>query len=122
MAILPPIRGDGTPTDTVPVQEGVPKIHPGGQGEFLDKIEPAEELMELNMGPQHPATHGVLRLVLSLDGERVRACRPDIGYLHTGFEKSFESHTYQQCIPLTDRMDYLAPRSTTSGLRSRSRS
>ena len=109
MAILPPIRGDGTPTDTVPVQGGVPKIHPGGQGEFLDKIETAEELMELNMGPQHPATHGVLRLVLSLDGERVRACRPDIGYLHTGFEKSFESHTYQQCIPLTDRMDYLAP-------------
>ena len=109
MAILPPIRGDGTPTDTVPVQEGIPKIHPGGQGEFMAKIEPAEELMELNMGPQHPATHGVLRLVLSLDGERVRACRPDIGYLHTGFEKSFESHTYQQCIPLTDRMDYLAP-------------
>ncbi|MGH7612344.1 MAG: NADH dehydrogenase (quinone) subunit D [Candidatus Dormibacteria bacterium] len=65
--------------------------------------------MEINMGPQHPSTHGVLRLVLSLDGERVRACRADIGYLHTGFEKSFESHTYQQCIPLTDRMDYLAP-------------
>ncbi|MGB9482635.1 MAG: NADH-quinone oxidoreductase subunit D, partial [Candidatus Dormiibacterota bacterium] len=65
--------------------------------------------MEINMGPQHPSTHGVLRLVLGLDGERVRSCRADIGYLHTGFEKSFESHTYQQCIPLTDRMDYLAP-------------
>jgi NADH-quinone oxidoreductase subunit D len=109
MAILPPIKGDGTPPNRVPVQEGVPHIHPGGQGEFLDKIETGEELMEINMGPQHPSTHGVLRLVLSLDGERVRACRPDIGYLHTGFEKSFESHTYQQCIPLTDRMDYLAP-------------
>ncbi len=109
MAILPPTKGDGTPAIGVPVQEGIPRIHPGGQGEFLDKIEPGEELMEINMGPQHPSTHGVLRLVLSLDGERVRACRPDIGYLHTGFEKSFESHTYQQCIPLTDRMDYLAP-------------
>jgi NADH-quinone oxidoreductase subunit D len=109
MAVLPPIKGDGTPPNRVPVQEGIPHIHPGGQGEFLDKIELGEELMELNMGPQHPSTHGVLRLVLSLDGERVRACRPDIGYLHTGFEKSFESHTYQQCIPLTDRMDYLAP-------------
>ncbi|MFN2568890.1 MAG: NADH dehydrogenase (quinone) subunit D [Candidatus Dormibacteria bacterium] len=65
--------------------------------------------MELNMGPQHPSTHGVLRLVLTLDGEVVRECRPDIGYLHTGFEKSFEAHTYQQCIPLTDRMDYLNP-------------
>ncbi|HXA28671.1 MAG TPA: NADH dehydrogenase (quinone) subunit D [Candidatus Angelobacter sp.] len=65
--------------------------------------------MELNMGPQHPSTHGVLRLVLDLDGEVVKECRPDIGFLHTGFEKSFESHTYQQCIPLTDRMDYLAP-------------
>ena len=109
MSIQPPPVGSGTPPDMTPVQEGVPRIHPGGSGEFLDKIEPADELMEINMGPQHPSTHGVLRLVLSLDGERVRACRADIGYLHTGFEKSFESHTYQQCIPLTDRMDYLAP-------------
>ncbi|HEX6493597.1 MAG TPA: NADH dehydrogenase (quinone) subunit D, partial [Candidatus Dormibacteraeota bacterium] len=65
--------------------------------------------MELNMGPQHPSTHGVLRLVLDLDGEVVRGCRPDIGFLHTGFEKDFERHSYQQCIPYTDRMDYLAP-------------
>lgn len=75
----------------------------------VELVEIGEELMELNMGPQHPSTHGVLRLVLELDGETVRECRPDIGFLHTGFEKSFESHTYQQCIPLTDRMDYLAP-------------
>ena len=61
------------------------------------------------MGPMHPSTHGVLRLVLNLDGEVVRECRPDIGYLHTGFEKDFERHTYQQCIPYTDRMDYLSP-------------
>lgn len=77
--------------------------------EMVDLVQLDDETMELNMGPQHPSTHGVLRLVLDLDGEVVRECRPDIGYLHTGFEKSFESHTYQQCIPLTDRMDYLAP-------------
>jgi len=75
----------------------------------VDLVELDENTMELNMGPQHPSTHGVLRLVLNLDGEIVRECRPDIGYLHTGFEKDFERHTYQQCIPYTDRMDYLSP-------------
>ena len=83
MAILPPPVGDGTPPDAVPRQEGIPRIRPGGTGEFLDKIETADELMEINMGPQHPSTHGVLRLVLGLDGERVRSCRADIGC--TGF-------------------------------------
>ena len=75
----------------------------------VDLVRLDDETMELNMGPQHPSTHGVLRLVVDLDGEVVRDCRPDIGFLHTGFEKSFESHTYQQCIPFSDRMDYLAP-------------
>ena len=75
----------------------------------IDLVEIGDSTMELNMGPMHPSTHGVLRLVLNLDGEVVRECRPDIGYLHTGFEKDFERHTYQQCIPYTDRMDYLAP-------------
>jgi len=65
--------------------------------------------MTLNMGPQHPSTHGVLRLVLELDGEVVVKCAPHIGYLHTGIEKGLESKRYQQGIPLTDRMDYLAP-------------
>ena len=65
--------------------------------------------MVLNMGPQHPSTHGVLRLELELDGENVVACRPDIGYLHTGIEKEFEVKTYQQAVTLTDRIDYLAP-------------
>jgi NADH-quinone oxidoreductase subunit D len=65
--------------------------------------------MTLNMGPQHPSTHGVLRLVLELDGERVIRCVPLIGYLHTGIEKGVESKRFQQGIPLTDRMDYLAP-------------
>jgi NADH-quinone oxidoreductase subunit D len=68
-----------------------------------------ERNMTLNMGPQHPSTHGVLRLVLELDGEVVVRCRPVIGYLHTGIEKGVESKRYQQGIPLTDRMDYLAP-------------
>ena len=65
--------------------------------------------MTLNMGPQHPSTHGVLRLELELDGETVVGSRPDIGYLHTGIEKEFEVKTYQQGVTLTDRIDYLAP-------------
>ncbi|MGE5849655.1 MAG: NADH dehydrogenase (quinone) subunit D [Candidatus Methylomirabilota bacterium] len=65
--------------------------------------------MTLNMGPQHPSTHGVLRLLLELDGEVVVKCTPHIGYLHTGIEKGLESKRYQQGITLTDRMDYLAP-------------
>jgi NADH-quinone oxidoreductase subunit D len=65
--------------------------------------------MLLNMGPQHPSTHGVLRLVLELDGEVVVHCNPVIGYLHTGFEKSYEDKTYHADVTLTDRMDYLNP-------------
>jgi len=65
--------------------------------------------MVLNMGPQHPSTHGVLRVILELDGETVLSAKPVIGYLHTGIEKSCESKTYSQCITLTDRIDYLAP-------------
>jgi NADH-quinone oxidoreductase subunit D len=64
--------------------------------------------MTLNMGPQHPSTHGVLRVVLELDGETILKARPEIGYLHTGIEKQCESKKYQQVIPLTDRVDYLS--------------
>jgi NADH-quinone oxidoreductase subunit D len=67
--------------------------------------------MTLNMGPQHPSTHGVLRVVLELDGETVVDAKPIIGYLHTGMEKQAEYKTYTQSIPQTDRMDYLAPMS-----------
>ena len=67
--------------------------------------------MILNMGPQHPATHGVLRIELELDGETVIDARPIIGYLHTGIEKNMEAKTYTQAITMTDRMDYLAPMS-----------
>ena len=69
----------------------------------------AAETMVLNMGPQHPSTHGVLRVVLELDGETVIRARPEIGYLHTGIEKSCEAKTFSQAITLTDRLDYLAP-------------
>ena len=71
--------------------------------------------MVLNMGPQHPSTHGVLRLVLDLDGETIVHCQLDIGYLHTGIEKEFEVKTYQQAVTLTDRVDYLAPLSMNLG-------
>jgi NADH-quinone oxidoreductase subunit D len=66
-----------------------------------------ERTMTLNMGPQHPATHGVLRLILELDGEIVRKVTPVLGHLHRGIEKLAEVKTYHQCIPLTDRMDYV---------------
>jgi NADH-quinone oxidoreductase subunit D len=68
-----------------------------------------ENEMILNMGPQHPATHGVLRLVLRLDGETVVACVPELGYLHRGYEKLAENMTYYEFIPHTDRLDYLSP-------------
>src|SRR5437016_6261250 len=67
------------------------------------------EKMILNMGPSHPATHGVLRIVLELDGEIITKATPDIGYLHRGDEKIAENMTYTQFIPYTDRLDYLAP-------------
>src|SRR5436190_16759487 len=72
--------------------------------------------MTLNMGPQHPSTHGVLRVALELDGENVVACKPIIGYLHTGMEKQAEYKTYTQSIPQTDRMDYLSPMSNNLAL------
>src|SRR3972149_8606165 len=68
-----------------------------------------ENEMILNMGPQHPATHGVLRLLLRLDGETVIACVPELGYLHRGYEKMAENMTYYEFIPHTDRLDYLSP-------------
>jgi len=69
----------------------------------------ASERMVLNLGPQHPATHGTLRLQLQLDGEKISGCIPDIGYLHTGFEKLGEHHTFNQFVTVTDRMNYLSP-------------
>jgi NADH-quinone oxidoreductase subunit D len=79
---------------------------PGGAEDLTDI---QGEKMVLNMGPSHPATHGVLRLVLELDGEIITKATPDIGYLHRGDEKIAENMTYTQFIPYTDRLDYLAP-------------
>jgi NADH-quinone oxidoreductase subunit D len=82
----------GTPIISAPPAEGARDQH-----------------MVLNMGPQHPSTHGVLRLVLEIDGEIVVRLYPEIGYLHTGIEKTCEAKFYQQVVPLTDRVDYLGP-------------
>ena len=71
------------------------------------------ETMTVNMGPQHPSTHGVLRLVLELDGETVVSVSPTIGYLHTGIEKTAEQKKWQQVIPLVERMDYLGAQSNS---------
>jgi len=82
----------GTPILEAPAAEGAKDQH-----------------MVLNMGPQHPSTHGVLRLVLEIDGEIVVRLYPEIGYLHTGVEKTCEAKFYHQVVPLTDRLDYLSP-------------
>ena len=64
--------------------------------------------LKLNLGPQHPSTHGVLRLILELEGEKILSCEPDVGYLHRGMEKMAEKLSYIQYLPLVDRIDYLA--------------
>lgn len=79
------------------------------------EIADAEEHMLLSMGPQHPSTHGVLRLLVELDGETVVNLAPDIGFLHTGIEKSMESKTFTKALVMTDRMDYLSPMSNNLG-------
>jgi len=84
--------------------------------EEMDDGDPLTTKMILNMGPQHPATHGVLRLVLQLDGESIEKTKLDIGYLHRGVEKIAENKTYQEFMPYTDRMDYLSPYSNNVAL------
>lgn len=79
------------------------------------QIQNEEEHMLLSMGPQHPSTHGVLRLLVELDGEKIINLAPDVGYLHTGVEKSMESKTYTKALVMTDRMDYLSPMSNNLG-------
>ncbi|MEO1022308.1 MAG: NADH dehydrogenase (quinone) subunit D [Bacteroidota bacterium] len=84
--------------------------------EEIDDDDPLNAKMVLNMGPQHPATHGVLRLVLQLKGELIEKTKLDIGYLHRGVEKIAENKTYQEFMPYTDRMDYLSPYSNNVAL------
>jgi len=85
------------------VRASVEHHHPHGSDPVSDQT------MILNMGPQHPSTHGVLRLVIELDGETIVSLAPDIGYLHTGIEKTCEAKFYAQVTPMTDRIDYLCP-------------
>ena len=85
------------------VRASVEHHHPHGSDPVSDQT------MILNMGPQHPSTHGVLRLVLEIDGETIISLAPDIGYLHTGIEKTCEAKFYAQVTPMTDRIDYLCP-------------
>jgi NADH-quinone oxidoreductase subunit D len=94
------MRETTTHTDTISAEaaeQTVPQVPEG-----------ATRRMTLNMGPQHPSTHGVLRVVLELDGETIMSAIPDIGFLHTGIEKECEVKTWQQAVTLTDRVDYLA--------------
>ncbi|MEX2351525.1 MAG: NADH dehydrogenase (quinone) subunit D [Balneolaceae bacterium] len=84
--------------------------------ETIDDSDPLTARMILNMGPQHPATHGVLRLVLQLRGESIEKAKIDVGYLHRGVEKIAENKTYQEFMPYTDRMDYLSPYSNNVAL------
>jgi NADH-quinone oxidoreductase subunit D len=76
--------------------------------ELSARAEPHEELLTINMGPHHPATHGVLRLIVQLEGEVVRDLKPVVGYVHTGIEKSCEDKSYWKVIPFVERMDYLS--------------
>ncbi len=80
-----------------------------GHGAYVESFDDRDERMVINMGPVHPATHGVLRLILELDGESVVSCRPVIGYLHTGMEKECEDQNWRGAVTIVTRMDYLAP-------------
>ena len=108
MATAPPIQEQYAEDMIAPgvedvVRESTSHHHPHGSDPISDQT------MILNMGPQHPSTHGVLRLVLEIDGETVISLAPDIGYLHTGIEKTCEAKFYAQVTPLTDRIDYISP-------------
>src|ERR1700729_412675 len=100
---------------TVEELTGIAAVDPGiedvvaNTGRNRTNPPPQDQTMVINLGPQPPSTHGVLRLVVEIDGETVVALAPDIGYLHTGIEKTCEAKFYQQVVPLTDRIDYLCP-------------
>jgi NADH-quinone oxidoreductase subunit D len=89
-------------------EELIKQLENEGQGAYVESFDEADERMVINMGPVHPSTHGVLRLLLELDGETVTECQPIIGYLHTGMEKECEDQTWRAAITIVTRMDYLA--------------
>jgi NADH-quinone oxidoreductase subunit D len=110
-----PTRERATPPGPA-VPPEVP-LAPAGPGEIrLDQAGEVGERMVLNMGPSHPSTHGVLRIVLEIDGERIVKAIPDVGYLHRGMEKIGETLGYHRFIPYTDRLDYLAPLSNNCAI------
>src|SRR5437870_1924216 len=88
---------------TTEIGQGITVAKTGEQGAF------GGELLTVNFGPHHPSTHGVLRLIVDLDGEQIKRVKPVIGYLHTGIEKQMEALRWQQAVVLTDRHDYLQP-------------
>jgi NADH-quinone oxidoreductase subunit D len=112
-----PVSHSVPPATVPPDSERNPGMPYAASFQISPLLEPRTEegardrTMILNMGPQHPSTHGVLRLVLEIDGETVLRVVPDIGFLHTGIEKTCEAKFYQQVVPLTDRIDYLSPMS-----------
>jgi NADH-quinone oxidoreductase subunit D len=92
-------------TDTTQIIESIEET---GHGAYVENFDPNDGRMVINMGPVHPATHGVLRLLLELDGETVLRCEPIIGYLHTGMEKEAEDQNWRGAVTIVTRMDYLA--------------
>src|SRR2546427_5359571 len=82
---------------------------PARWSQKIEAADPTEEIMELQMGPSHPATHGTIKFNLKLDGEVVMACDVEVGYLHRGFDKMSEQATWTQVIPYTDRLNYVSP-------------
>ena len=101
---------EATVIGTSPIERtGLPDGDPAAPGrEAEEAAGGVSELMTINMGPHHPATHGVLRLLVSLEGEIVRDLKPIVGYVHTGIEKSCEKHPYWKVIPFVERMDYIS--------------
>src|SRR5438094_61420 len=103
-----PLRKDYDPAQRWLLTEGgVAKLIPQIDERFKD-VDTDFERVTLNLGPSHPATHGTLRIVVTLDGETIIGAEQEIGYLHRCFEKSCETHTYQQAIPFTDRLNYMS--------------
>ncbi|MGI8774754.1 MAG: NADH dehydrogenase (quinone) subunit D [Actinomycetota bacterium] len=92
---------------TISREELIGRLENEGQGAYVEEYDETQQNMIINMGPVHPSTHGVLRLLLELDGETVIRCEPIIGYLHTGMEKECEDQTWRNAIVIVTRMDYL---------------
>ncbi len=104
-------RGNGMSNSTTEIEapDTIARAARAAESYHAETDDLVGERMVLNMGPSHPATHGVLRLVLELDGEVIAKAEPDVGFLHRGDEKIAENMHYNQFVPYTDRLDYLAP-------------